>query len=152
MAIRTAVLEHGRLEVAARVVIVQQAAYRVEAELIGFDGIPPLRELADDVSRLDLTVLGALDGDDLAGIVGYRRRAEAVDIDRLAVDPSHFRRGIGTLLVEEVHRREASARRFEVSTGAANAPAVALYLRLGYRRVDDKVLPEGVTIAQFVRP
>ena len=34
--------------VAARVVEIQQAAYRVEADMIGFDRIPPLLETIDD--------------------------------------------------------------------------------------------------------
>ena len=36
---------------AADVLRVQRAAYRVEAELIGFDGIPPLHEPLGGVDR-----------------------------------------------------------------------------------------------------
>ena len=38
--------------VATRIVEIQRAAYRVEAELIGFDGIPQLAESVEQVQAL----------------------------------------------------------------------------------------------------
>jgi ribosomal protein S18 acetylase RimI-like enzyme len=120
--------------VAAGIVALQRASYAVEARLIGSDEIPPLRETADELARLELTVLGAVEGGDLVGIVGYRRTDEVVDVDRLAVHPSSFRRGVARELIHELHSRESDAHRFEVSTGAENEPAIALYERMGYGR------------------
>ena len=144
-------LEHHRLEVAHAILGVQRLSYLVEAEIIGFDGIPPLHETAEQVAALDLSLLGAFEGDVLAGVVGYEREGDVVDIDRLAVDPKFFRQGVGRALVMEVHEREADARSFTVSTGALNKPAIQLYTQLGYRRRADRALPEGLTIAVFSR-
>jgi ribosomal protein S18 acetylase RimI-like enzyme len=144
---------------------VQQAAYRVEADLIGYEEIPGLREGPADITALDLTVLAVVDGDGdgdgagndgatggrLLGLVGYSRRDGVVDIDRLAVAPQAFRRGVGRALVEAVHEREADARRFVVQTGTANAPAVALYTSLGYRPAG-RVTLDGCAITRFARP
>lgn len=111
---------------------VQRASYRAEADLIGFDKMPPLLEGVEDIARLTLTILGAVDGPEVLGVLGYRRDGGTVDIDRLAVGPTHFRRGVGRTLMDALHRRESGANQFEVSTGAENAPAMALYRAMGY--------------------
>jgi hypothetical protein len=56
------VLDQTDPQVAAGIVELQRASYAVEADLIRFDAIPPLQETAADVSGLELTILGALDG------------------------------------------------------------------------------------------
>ena len=145
------VLDHSDPEVAAAIRDLQRAAYALEAALIGFGGIPTLHETADAVARLDLVVLGALDGGRLVGILGYRRMDDDVDVDRLAVDPGALRTGVATALLEELHRREDDARTFHVTTGADNGPAVALYTRLGYERAADRVLANGLRLAEFAR-
>jgi hypothetical protein len=43
---------------AHRLVEIQRAAYAVETELIGFDGIPTLHDAVDDVMTHDLQWLG----------------------------------------------------------------------------------------------
>jgi ribosomal protein S18 acetylase RimI-like enzyme len=137
--------------VAAALVDLQRAAYRVEADLIGFDGIPPLHETVDDVVALDLRVLAVHDGPRLVGALGYTRDGPLVDIDRVAVHPSHFRRGIASRLVAALHAREHDADRFVVSTGDGNEPAIALYERHGYVRTERVRLPEGVTVVRLAR-
>jgi ribosomal protein S18 acetylase RimI-like enzyme len=134
---------------ASAIARIQRAAYRIEADLIGYDRIPPLVETEDDVRALDLQMLGALDGDLIVGLVGYAVDGDTVDIDRLAIDPRWFRRGIGRALVTEVDAREPAAARFLVSTGAANTPAVTLYQSLGYRVVGT-VTREGCAVTEFV--
>lgn len=128
------VLEHRDRVMARRIRDLQRASYAVEAELIGFDRMPPLVEKVQDVTNLALTILGSVDGSELQGLLGYDRVGSVIDIDRLAVHPACFRRGIGRSLMEALHLREADASRFDVSTGAENFPAVNLYRRLGYEQ------------------
>lgn len=132
-------LDHRTQAVAEQIVEVEQAGYRVEAELTGYDGMPGLTQDADAVMALGLTILGAVDrdlDDRLVGILGYHRHADLVDVDRLAVHPDHFRRGIGAALLQALDDREADARRIEVMTSTGNTPATSLYLRAGYVIVD----------------
>ena len=75
---------------------------------------------------------------------------DAVEIDRLAVHPDHFRPGIARTLLSELHRREANAARFEVATGAGNGPARPLYGQLGYRRAGEDQIG-AVRIVRLVR-
>ena len=136
---------------AAAIRDVQRAAYAIEAELTGIDRIPPLHESAETIRILDLTMLGSFDRTRLTAIIGYARIGETVDIDRVAVHPEYFRRGIGTELVEAVHRAESDAQRFVVSTGRTNTPAVEMYQRLGYAVTEHEMLPGGVEITRFTR-
>lgn len=144
-------VDHRAPDVAAELMAVQRAAYRVEADLIGYQGLPGLAEGPADIAALDLVVLAVrYDDGALLGLVGYERDEGVVDIDRLAVAPSAFRRGVGRALVGAVHDREAGARRFKVSTGSDNTPAVALYTSMGYLPVGSKVI-EGCPVTRFAR-
>lgn len=143
-------LDHRTPAMAEQIAAVSMAGYRVEADLTGYDGMPGLHQGPDEVAALDLVFLGALDGAELVGILGYRRRGDLVDVDRLAVDPGHFRQGVGRALLHELARREASARRIEVMTSTGNTPATNLYLRAGYLIVgrDDT---GSVPVSRFAR-
>jgi GNAT superfamily N-acetyltransferase len=125
-------LDHRDPAMAAQIVEVQRAGYQVEAQLTGYDGMPGLTEDADAVAALDDTLLGASEDDRLVGVLGYTRHGDQVDVSRLVVHPDHFRKGIGTLLLRELHAREQDARRIEVNTSTGNTPATGLYLREGY--------------------
>ena len=115
-------------DVAARVVEIQQAAYRNEADLIGFDGIPPLHETVADVRRHDLCWLGSWENEDLAAIIAWTEANGVCEIDRLAVHPSFMRHGHGRALISPLLRHQLVV----VSTGTANTPARRLYESLGF--------------------
>lgn len=134
--------------IAARVVEIQRAAYAVEAELIGFDGIPNLRETVADLrTRADLIWRGAFVDGELAATIAWIDEGTVIDIDRLAVDPAFARRGLGRALVRAV----PAGRPTIVATGAANAPAVALYAGEGFRPIDETEIAPGVLMAHFRR-
>jgi ribosomal protein S18 acetylase RimI-like enzyme len=145
------ILNHRELVTARAIVALQKPSYAVEAALIGYDQMPGLIESPEDVAVLDLTMLGAFDEGQLAGILGYQRIGDVVDLDRVAVSTTHFRRGIGRSLLEALHEREITAIRFEVSTGSANPGAIALYTGAGYRPVQEESLA-GINIVHFERP
>lgn len=129
----------------------QQAAYRVEAELIGDDRIPALHETVDDVRAEPVQWLGAVIGGDLVGAVAWTTSADGWDIDRLVVDPGHARQGIGSALVTGVLERCAGVQ-VTVSTGRGNEPACALYSSLGFRPAGDIEVIPTLWVSQFVRP
>jgi ribosomal protein S18 acetylase RimI-like enzyme len=121
--------------VAARVLEIQRAAYAVEAGMLGYDAIPPLHETLAELQAKPLIFLGVSCDHILAGVLGYRRDGDTVDIDRLAVDPAFFRRGLATKLLRELFVRERAATRFTVSTGFGNQPAIDLYERFEFHQV-----------------
>ena len=115
---------------------VQRASYAVEAALIGFPDVPPLRETVEALQASDEEVWLCEEGGEVVGAVGLELGDDEVVIARLFVAPPAFRHGVGTALVR--HALEvAGARRVRVGTGADNAPAIALYERHGFRRVGE---------------
>ena len=136
---------------AERLLQIQHAAYAVEAELIGFDGIPPLQE---DLAGLMLSTehwLGRYDGSTLVGAVAYEfPDDDTVEISRLIVDPAHARRGHGRALLDHLDRLEPRPISL-VSTGSANTPAVSLYKSRGYAEANRLEVAPGVFITQFRR-
>ncbi|MFG2982434.1 GNAT family N-acetyltransferase [Streptomyces sp. NPDC048258] len=137
---------------AAAVHRIGRAAYAVEARMIGFDGIPALRESLSEMRRRKLTWIGAVSPDgEIAGFLAWEERAAdgPVCLDRLCVDPAWFRRGIASLLLRHALAEVFSGRSVEVTTGADNAPAVTLYERLGFTRGADFSPVPGLRMASF---
>ncbi len=91
-----------------------------------------MRETADELRASGETFLGARRDGRLVGAVAYMRDGGTVDIHRLVVDPAAFRGGIATALLDALEARERDAEHWTVGTGAANAPARALYERRGF--------------------
>jgi ribosomal protein S18 acetylase RimI-like enzyme len=135
---------------AEAVLALQRRAYRVEADLIGSQAIPPLRETLEELQACGESFLGAFIDGRLAAAISWRFDAATIDIHRLIVDPDQFRRGLGTALVRSLLESEPGAARAIVQTGAENEPAAALYLREGFQRVDEVSLG-GVRVARFAK-
>ena len=132
--------------IADRITAIQKLAYAVEADLIGFDGIPNLHETVDEIRAMShLEWLGAFDGDDLAGFIGWADHGEHIDIDRLAIDPIFSRRGHGRALVRAVPWAPMQ----KVSTGSLNDPAVRLYESEGFIATEQIEIAPGVFITRF---
>ncbi|MFK0254729.1 GNAT family N-acetyltransferase [Streptomyces sp. NPDC090445] len=155
-------LDLGHDATAAAVHRIGRAAYAVEARLIGFDGIPALRESLAELRERPLRWLGAAgagaDGPDgsngsggpLAGFLAWEREPDgSVCVDRLCVDPAWFRRGVASLLLRALLAEVPADRPVTVSTGAANSPAVALYERFGFVRGADFSPVPGLVMASF---
>ena len=136
-------------QIAARIVEIQRAAYAIEAELMSFDGIPPLHETVDDVqSREDLNWDGAFEDGLLAGLIAWSENDQGIEIDRLAIDPAYSRRGYG----RELLRTLPSSTSIRVSTGRANLPAIGLYENEGFTLTGNSEVAPGVLTSQFYRP
>ena len=135
--------------VAEAVLAVQRRAYRVEADLVGFDAIPPLHESLADLQASNETFLAASVDGQLAGLVSWKRAGDTLDLHRLAVDPRFFRAGIGRALVRAAEAAEEDARRVIVQTGAGNAPAKALYESEGFREVGEREVAPGFRVTLF---
>jgi ribosomal protein S18 acetylase RimI-like enzyme len=137
--------------VALAVLELQRRAYRMEADLIGSDEIPPLSETFEALQASGETFLGAyLDGT-LAGAISWRVRGGVLDLHRLVVDPTHVRAGIGTALVRGALAAEPEAKRALVQTAASNEPAKALYRREGFEEIDEVEVVPGLWVSRLSR-
>jgi ribosomal protein S18 acetylase RimI-like enzyme len=129
---------------------VQHAAYAIEAELIGYPQLPPAHETLAALQATREELWLCEEGGAVVGVVGLEQHARELVIARLFVAPSAFRRGIGSALVEHA-LGQARGRRVRVGTGARNAPALSLYGRYGFRRLDEREPAQSVGYVELVR-
>ena len=116
---------------------VQHAAYAIEAELIGYPDLPPLHETLEGLQASAEEMWLCVGGRRARG----RRRAWSTARTRWSSRGSSWRppasgSGVGSALVGHA-LAQAGGRRVRVGTGARNAPALALYERFGFRRLDE---------------
>jgi ribosomal protein S18 acetylase RimI-like enzyme len=128
---------------------VQRLAYSVEAILIAFYDIPPLKDTLQSLQSSKETFYGYFLDEELNGAISYTRQANEVNICRLVVHPKTFRQGIASALVEHVLVTENDASRFTVSTGLKNLPAVKLYKKYGFVEIGTTEVSSGVFIVHF---
>ena len=140
-------INHRNEQQAKEIQKIQQAAYRIEAELMGFYEIPQLHESVHEIQNSPETFIG-YSKERLKGVVSHRVEDGIVDIYRLVVDPDHFRKGVGKQLIAHLLERYTGYK-FTVSTGAANKPAIALYQSYGFREQRSIEVAPGIHCTQF---
>jgi ribosomal protein S18 acetylase RimI-like enzyme len=148
-------VNHHDPHIAEQIYHLQQASYKVERDLIAYPDFPPLRVTATDIQQEDDTFLGVREGEKLVGILSYTATSECLDIGRLIVHPSVFRRGIASQLLIAVKARATVQLRLSVSTAENNHPAVALYQKHGYVIHERRTLPDGLALVRLskdIRP
>ncbi|MCZ8517779.1 GNAT family N-acetyltransferase [Paenibacillus filicis] len=128
----------------------QQKAYRIEAELIGFEEIPPLFDSPQTLRDAGETFFGAYSEEGrLIGAASCKQGAKELTICRMMVDPDYFRQGIGGRLLKHVEQLALPGMRLKVSTGTNNTPAYALYIKHGYEPVQRQLVAPGITLTEF---
>ena len=137
------------LETAKSVLELQIASYKIEAELIGFYEIPPLKDSIDLLKVCDEIFYGYRINGILAGIISYKVMEQVLDIHRVAIHPLFFRMGIAGKLLNFIEGLENNINKIVVSTGKENLPAVNLYLKNGYEKKNDIEISKGIYITEF---
>ena len=81
--------------------------------------------------------LVALEGDKVVGYVGSQTVIDESDMMNIAVHPDFRRRGIAEALVAELEAalRQRGSRALTLEVRDSNAPAIALYEKLGFAQV-----------------
>lgn len=130
-------------ETAQDILRIQIPAYQIEAALIGFDGIPPLKDSVNSIQQANEVFLGYYLEDVLAGFLSYELEEHSYSICRLVVHPTHFRKGIAKALLAYFLNLAGQNMRIQVSTGAKNEPALRLYKQFEFKEVKDmEVAPD----------
>ncbi|UFJ41548.1 GNAT family N-acetyltransferase [Brevibacillus humidisoli] len=137
-------------ETAEEVLAVQIPAYRVEADLIGFSGIPPLHDTVETLVTCRESFYGyRTEEGKLAGAISYKRIGDLLDIHRMMVHPDYFRRGIAGSLLRFVECNEPGIRTIKVATGTGNESAKLLYQRNGFQEIGQQEVAPGITVTLF---
>ncbi|AXI07901.1 GNAT family N-acetyltransferase [Oceanobacillus sp. 143] len=137
-------------QIAEEILAIQVPAYEIEADLIGFHGIPQLKDTVETVMASKENFKGFFLEHQLVGFISYEETKSEVDICRLVVDPEYFRQGIARSLLLELIQR-ATGRKILVSTGSKNVPAITLYEEFGFARYHEVEIARGIYLSQFAR-
>jgi len=127
----------------------QRASYKIEAQLIGFYEIPPLKETIDSLQGCDEIFYGYYLNDVLAGIISFKIIDNVLDIHRVAIHPTFFRMGIANKLINFIEGLKTNINKIVVCTGKDNLPAINLYLKNGYKKKKDIEIINGIYITEF---
>ena len=137
--------------IAEKIKALHDAAYAVEAQLLGLDEFPPLNRALESYAESKSIFFGYIHEGHCVGSVELETdNLPVLEVSSLVVDPRFSRRGIATKLMTHV-LSEVPARRVIVSTGSANYPAINLYEGLGFRIVDQWTTDDGIEIVQLAK-
>lgn len=136
-------------DLAQQVWALQQAAYTIESQLIGYSELPPLLETVENLQDSGEQFLAWIEKEEIRGTVSYTYNEGTLEICRLVVSPLHFRRGIAGQLLKSLESKEAGAKQIVVSTAEKNQPAILLYQKHGYHLNQRWVLPDGLALVRL---
>lgn len=136
-------------DTAKEVLNIQIPSYKVEAELINFYGIPPLKDTIEMLQNCGETFYGYYLESELAGFVSIKIEKGVIDIHRLVVDPKHFKKGIASHLIDYLEEHNKGIGTIIVSTGSKNVPAVKFYEKKGFIKTGETKIMEQLSITSF---
>lgn len=128
---------------------IQMPSYKVEAELIGFEELPPLKDTVETLRDCGEDFYGYFSGSELCGAIAIKWEEAIIDIHRLMVHPEHFRKGIAKELLRYVESLASSEGMIVVATGTDNFPAVSFYKQSGFVETDVFLVDGQLSITSF---
>ncbi|OIU71979.1 GNAT family N-acetyltransferase [Rossellomorea aquimaris] len=134
---------------ANEVLALQYESYQVEADIIGYGELPPLKDDVISLQNSGERFFGFYEKDQLCGAVSFKLEKNIVDIHRLMVHPRHFRKGISKALLHHLEGEFKGMDAIVVSTGTKNRPAIHLYKNAGFKEVEEQEITEGLRITTF---
>ncbi|MGM0835126.1 MAG: GNAT family N-acetyltransferase [Bacillota bacterium] len=134
--------------IAREILSIQIPSYKVEAEIIGYFDIPPLKDTVDTLQQSGETFFGYYNKVDLCGAVSIKVEGDEMDIHRLIVHPSHFRKGIAQALLTFLEKT-FDVKAIKVATGSKNNPAVTLYKMNGFQICNEVTINEQLSLTLF---
>ncbi len=143
-------IDHTIPLLADKIYAVFQVSYKVEAKLLNAVDFPPLRRKSIDITNSSTEFYGAFSDSEIAGVIEIKREERDIHIQSLVVDPTFFRKGIGSGLLTFVVDN-LLAKVYTVETGVDNLPAIALYKKFGFIEIQQWNTDHGVRKVKFLR-
>jgi len=137
------------LKFVEEVLNIQIPSYKVEAEIIDFYDIPPLKDTVYTLQQCGETFFGYYLNEELCGVISIKVENSIIDIHRLMVHPKHFKKGIAKMLLDFIENDIEGFEKIIVSTGSKNTPAVTFYLKNGFSKTEEIRITERLSITKF---
>lgn len=137
------------LKLAEEVLNIQIPSYKVEAEIIDFYDIPPLKDTVYTLQQCGETFFGYYVKEELCGVISIKVENGIIDIHRLMVHPKHFKKGIAKILLDFIENDNKGLETIIVSTGSKNTPAVTFYLKNGFSKTEEISITERLSLTSF---
>jgi ribosomal protein S18 acetylase RimI-like enzyme len=144
-------IDHRDTATSAAICTLTELAYTQEANVLGVSALLSQSRTAEDFRASEDFFLGAYLERELIGLLSISRDDEPqhLCISLLVVRPGMQQRSVGTLLVREALARGDGVP-FVVAVAANNAPALALYSRLGFAPYRDGVMgPNALPVVKL---
>ncbi|KAB7704737.1 GNAT family N-acetyltransferase [Bacillus aerolatus] len=142
-------LDITNLAAAQMVWNIQIPAYEMEANLIQFWDLPPLKETVQSLQQCGELFYGGFLRGELAGAISFKMTDDVLDIHRLMVHPDFFRRGIARAFIKFIEQLALSKKEIIVSTGSKNTPAIQLYNHCGFTEIEQVTVADGLSLTFF---
>ncbi|MDQ1911869.1 GNAT family N-acetyltransferase [Paenibacillus sp. GD4] len=139
------------MKLVLEVLLLQQTAYRIEAELIGLEEVPPLLDSPQTLKDSGETFFVYRSGERIAGAASCKQTAKELLICRMMVHPECFRQGIADALLTHMERLAVPGMKLKVTTGTRNLPAMQLYAKHGFEPEQQLLLAPGVTLTVLAK-
>ena len=136
-------------EISQTVLNIQIPSYKVEAEIIEFYDIPPLKDTILSLQQCGEDFFGYYLNEELCGVISIKAAGRIIDIHRLMVHPKHFRKGIAKRLLNFIETEMNNFEAIVVSTGTKNIPAVDFYSKNGFLRTSETKVTERLSLTTF---
>ncbi|KAB2330686.1 GNAT family N-acetyltransferase [Bacillus mesophilum] len=136
-------------EHAKAVLDVQILSYNIEADIIGYQDIPPLKDTVEALQQCGEIFFGYYCGEKLCGVISFKLEKNILDIHRLIVHPQYFRKGIAGDLLSFIEIYMENIDAICVSTASKNVPAVQFYIKSGFSRLEEIRVNEQLSLTSF---
>ena len=136
-------------EISKEVLNLQIASYKIEAEIIDFYDIPPLKDTVQSLQQSKEDFYGYYLNEALCGVISIKIKDGVIDIHRLIVHPEHFKKGIAQALLDFIETEIENYETITVSTGTKNIPAVNFYLKNGFLKINETEIMKNLSLTTF---
>lgn len=133
---------------AEKLLKIQIPSYKVEAEVIDYEDIPPLKDTVNTLQQCGENFFGYYIKEELCAAISVKVSDHEVDIHRLIVHPDHFRKGIAQKLLTFIEG-QFDIKTIIVATGSKNTPAITLYKKNGFQVTKEVQVNEHLSLTYF---